>query len=46
MVLIVIREVGGRQTPKNRVRFLKESRKELITRVEGGTGGLAVKEAK
>lgn len=28
------------------MRFLKESRKELITRAEGGTGGLAVKEAK
>ena len=25
----MIREVGGRQTPKNRVRFLKESRKEF-----------------
>ena len=41
-----MREVGQRQTPRNRVRFLKENRKELITRVEGGTGGFAIKEAK
>ena len=43
---MVIREAGRRQTSKNRVRLLKESRKEVITRVEGATGGFAVKEAK